>query len=178
MVTSRVAPTEANPLLAPPTPNNVRVTNYLHDLATPRAFLGVVGGGVLEQLLHQHSSWDDDGDGLARRIGSRATQTAVQVSVRHSVAALMHRSTGYQPCHCSGFGPKIGHALAETFTDHRADGTRAFSLPTVAGAYAGGLSRLAWEPQLSVGHVALSTTLSFGLTALFNIAGELTGLRR
>jgi hypothetical protein len=159
-------------------PESARLNTYLHDLAGPGAFIGVVGGGLLDHLWRKPSSWGDDADGLARRIGSRASQAAVQVSVRHGLAALMDRSTTYQPCECKGFGPKVEHALLETFTDRRLDGSRAFSVPAVAGAYAGGLTRLAWEHDRSVGDVALNTTLSFGFTAVFNIARELTGLAR
>jgi hypothetical protein len=155
-------------------PENVRLNNYLHDLAGPGAFVGVIGGGVLDQLRHK----SDGVDGLAGRIGSRATQAVVQVSVHHGLAALMHRSTDYQPCDCYGFGRRVGHALLETFTDRRADGSRALSVPRIAGAYAGGFSRLAWERDRNPGDVVLGTTLSFGFSALFNIARELTGVGR
>jgi hypothetical protein len=155
-------------------PENVRLNNYLHDLAGPGAFVGVIGGGVLGQLWHKN----DGVGGLAGRIGSNATQAVVQTSVRHGLAALMHRSTDYQPCECSGFGRKVGHALLETFTDRRADGSRAFSVPRIAGAYAGGFSRLAWERDRGGGDVALGTTMSLGFSALFNIARELTGVAR
>ena len=155
-------------------PENGRLNNYLHDLAGPGAFVGVIGGGVLGELRHQN----DAVGGLAGRIGSNATQAVVQTSVRHGLAALMHRSTDYQPCECSGFGRKVGHALLETFTDRRADGSRAFSVPRIAGAYAGGFSRLAWERDRGGGDVALGTTMSLGFSALFNIARELTGLAR
>ena len=155
-------------------PDNIRLNNYLHDLAGPGAFVGVIGGGLVDQLRHKN----DDIGGLAGRIGSNATQAVVQTSVRHGLAALMHRSTDYQPCECHGFGPRVGHALLETFTDRRADGGRALSVPRIAGAYAGGYSRLAWERDRNAGDVALGTTLSFGFTALFNIARELSGVGR
>jgi len=102
------------------------------------------------------------------------------VSVRHGLAALMHRSTDYhyQFCECHGFGPRVQHALLETFTDRRADGSRALSVPRFAGAYAGGFSRLAWERDRNAGDVMLGTTASLGFSALFNIARELTGLGR
>jgi hypothetical protein len=151
-------------------PENVRLNNYLHDLAGPGAFAGVIGGGVLDQLRHKN----DAVGGLGARIGSNATQAVVQTSVRHGLAALMHRSTDYQPCDCRGFGPKVGHALLETFTDRRADGSRALSVPRIAGAYAGGFSRLAWERDRNAGDVMLGTTMSLGFSALFNIARELT----
>jgi hypothetical protein len=159
-------------------PENVRLNNYLHDLAGPPAFVGVIGGGLVDQFLEKPAVWNDDAGGLARRIASRAGQAAVQVSVHHGLAALMHRSTKYQPCECRGFGPRVEHALLETFTDRRADGSRALSVPRIAGAYAGGFSRLAWEPDRNAGDVALGTTLSVGFSAIFNIARELTGVGR
>jgi hypothetical protein len=100
------------------------------------------------------------------------------VSVHHGLAALMHRSTDYQPCHCHGFGRKVGHALVETFTDRRDDGSRALSTPRFASAYAGSFTELAWRHDRNLGDVALGVPLSFGFSALFNIAKELTGLAR
>jgi hypothetical protein len=153
---------------------NVRLNNYLHDLAGPGAFIGVIGGGVMNQLR----SKNDGVGGLAGRIGSNATQAVVQTSVRHGLAALMHRSTDYQPCDCSGFSRKVGHALLETFTDRRADGRRSLSFPRIAGAYAGGFAGLAWERDRNVSDVMVGTPVSLGLSALFNIAREVTGVGR
>jgi hypothetical protein len=156
------------------TPDNLRFSNYLRDLAGPRAVGGVVGGGVLQQL-RQH-----DGTEFGERLAQRATQHAAEVSVRHGLAALMHRSTDYhyQFCDCRGFGPRVQHALLETFTDRRADGSRALSVPRIAGTYAGDFAGLAWEHDRSVGQAAAGATLSLGFSALFNIGRELTGLGR
>jgi hypothetical protein len=159
------------------TSENARFNNYLQDLAGPGAFIGIVGGGLLDQLRHQPQIWND-GQGLAGRIGSKAGKAAVQVSVRHGLAALMHRSTDYQPCECQGFGRRVEHALLETFTDRLADGRRALSVPRIAGAYAGGFAQLAWERTQSPADAALGSTVSLGFTALFNIAREVTGLAR
>jgi hypothetical protein len=156
------------------TPENARVNSYLHDLAGPGAFLGVIGGGLVEGLRQKNP----DAESVAGRIGSHAAQAAVQVSVRHGLAALMHRSTDYQPCECSGFGRKVEHALRETFTDRRADGSRALSVPRLGSAYAGSFARLAWERGQTAGDAALGATVSLGFTALFNIGRELTGLAR
>jgi hypothetical protein len=159
-------------------PENVRLNNYLHDLAGPPALVGVIGGGLLDHLRQKPVAWDDGTDGLPGRIASRTAQAAVQVSVRHSLAALMHRSTDYQPCECRGFGRRVEHALLETFTDRRADGSRALSVPRLAGAYAGGFTRLAWERDRNAGDVALGSTVSLGFSALFNLAREVTGVGR
>jgi hypothetical protein len=159
-------------------PENVRLNNYLHDLAGPGAVAGFIGAGLLDRLRPKPGAWDDGAGGFARQLGSRAGQAVVQVSVHHGLAALMHRSTDYQPCECQGFGRRVGHALLETFTDRRADGSRALSVPRIAGAYAGNFAGLAWDRSRNAGDVALGTTLSFGFTALFNIARELTGVGR
>jgi hypothetical protein len=155
------------------TPQNARITNYLRDLAGPATFVRVIGGSVVSDLR------DDDDVYLGQELAARATQMAVEVSVRHGLAAVMQQSTDYQPCNCRGFGNKIEHALLETFTDRRADGSRVPAVPHIAGAYAGRFARLAWERDGSGAQdVLVGTTLSFGVTAVFNIARELTGVGR
>jgi hypothetical protein len=157
-------------------PTNARLNNYLHDLTSPAAFIGVVGGPLIGYLREKPSLRDSDA--MREQMLSRAGQAVVQLSVRHGLAAIMGRSTSYQPCDCKGFGPRVSHALLETFTDRRADGTRALSIPRFAGAYAGSFSRMAWEHEGNAGSVAMSTTMSFGFSALVNVAKELSGVGR
>src|SRR6476659_8223207 len=156
------------------TAENVRFNNYLRELAGPRALVGVVGGGVFERL-RQH-----DGTELGSLLAERATQHAAEVSVRHGLAAVMHRSTDYhyQFCDCHGLGPRVGHAIVQAFTDRRDDGSLAFSVAAVSWKKTGSFAGMAWEHDHSAGSVALGTTLSFGLSALFNIGRELSGIGR
>lgn len=155
------------------TPENARFSRYLHELASPGALAGMVGGGVLERLRHENRT------DLAEAIGARATQRVVGVSVRHGLAAAMHLSTDnhFHLCECHGFGPRVGHALAETFTERRDDGGRSLAVPRLAASYATSLTGLAWKHDRSVGNVVAGTTLSFGLQAVFNIGRELTRFR-
>jgi hypothetical protein len=155
------------------TPQNARISNYLRDLAGPATFVSVIGGSIVSDLRN------DDDVYLGQELAARATQAAVEVSVHHGLAAVMQHSTDYEPCNCRGLGNKIEHALLETFSDRRPDGSRAPAVPHIAGAYAGRFARLAWERDGSGAQdVLVGTTLSFGLTAVFNIARELTGLGR
>jgi hypothetical protein len=161
-------------------PANTRFNDYLRDLTRPSTVIGVVGGGLLTHFHSKSNEWTEGTDGLARQIASNAGQVVVEMSVRHGLAAVMNRSTDthYHPCDCHGFGPRVAHAFVETFTDRRADGSRAFSIPQVAGAYAGNFAQAAWEPGHSASAVAMGTTMSLGLSALFNVGRELTGLGR
>ena len=152
------------------TPANARVQNYLKDLAGPSTAMRVIGGGLLTGLR-------DDKTVLGHEFASRIGQMAIETSVHHGLAAAMGHSTEYQPCNCKGFGKKVQHALVETFTDRRADGTRAIAFPRMTGAYAGRFARLAWEHDGSGAQdVLVSTTLSFGFTAIINVARELSGV--
>lgn len=159
------------------TPENIRFNNYLRDLAGPTTLVKVIGGGVLGHVGGNPADLDEY-DNLAGEIASKAGQVAVQTSVRHGLAALMQHSTEYQPCDCRGFGNKVEHALLETFTDRRADGSRALSVPRMTAAYAGSFARMAWEPDRDAGEAAVGATLSLGFSAVFNIARELTGVGR
>jgi hypothetical protein len=151
---------------------NVRVNNYLRELAGPGAFLSVIGSSALDQIRNSKNGPDD----LPGRIATQAIQRSVDLSVHHGLAALMHRSTDYQPCNCHGFGRKVVHALLETFTDRREDGSRALAIDRFAGSYAGSFTELAWDHHRNAGDALVGTTLSIGFSALFNIGKELTGL--
>jgi hypothetical protein len=134
--------------------------------------VGLAGGAALER--HRHDDVER-GDELAYR----ATQRMVGVSVRHGLAAALHLPADhqYQLCECSGFGPRLVHALTETFTDRRDDGSRALAIPRLASGYAESFTGLAWKHDRSVGSAVTGATLSLGVQALFNVARELTRIQ-
>lgn len=152
------------------TPRSARAAAYLNELANPRGLIGIAGGVALDGLRHQ------DGTDLGDRLALRATQRMVGVSVRHGLAAAMHMSadTRYHFCECRGFGPRVMHALSETFTTPRDGGGRALAVPRLAAHYAEDLTGVAWNHDQSVGRAVTGASLSLGAQALFNIARELT----
>lgn len=154
------------------TPENARVSAYLHDLANPRGLVGMAGGVAFERLRHDNTEFGDE-------LAYRATQRMVGVSVRHGLAAAMHLPADqpYQLCECRGFGPRVVHALVETFTVHRDDGSRTLAVPQIASGYAQGFTEMAWRHDRNVGSVMTGATLSLGAKALFNIARELTRIQ-
>jgi hypothetical protein len=159
------------------TPEDARLSAYLHELANPGALAGlaagVAGGAVLERLRHQ------DRTDLTNELAFGATQRLVGVSLRHGLAAAMHVGTKYQYhlCGCRGFGPRVAHALVETFTDRRDDGGRSVAAPRIVASYAESFTGLAWKHDRSVGSVLAGTTLSYGGQALFNLGRELTRIQ-
>ena len=154
------------------TPENARVSAYLHELANPGGLAGMVGGAALERLRHDRTEFGDE-------LAFRGTERLVGTSVRHGLAAVMHVSTEsrYHLCECRGFGPRVAHALVQTFTDPRDDGSRALAVPRIASRYAQGFTELAWRHDRTAGDVLTGTALSFGAKALFNIGRELTRIQ-
>ena len=154
------------------TPKSARESAYLNELANPRALAWMAGGAALERA--RYGDRVDFGDELAYR----ATKRVVGLSVRHGLAAAMHLGTDsrYHPCECRGFGKRVGHALVETFTDPRDGGGRALAVPRFAAHYAENLTGMAWQHDRGITSVVSSTSLSFGIQALFNIGRELTGI--
>ena len=154
------------------TPENARASAYLRDLASPRGLIGIAGGAALERLRHGNTELGDE-------LAYRATQRVVGVSVRHGLAAAMHLPVDhqYQLCECRGFGPRVVHALQQTFTERREDGSRALAVPRMASIYAEGFTEMAWKHDRSVGGAVTGATLSLGVQALFNVARELTRIR-
>jgi hypothetical protein len=160
---------------APPsirvTPRSARATAYLDELANPRGLVvGVAGGALFDRLRSR------DNSDLADELAFRATKRAVGISVRHGLAAAMHlrTDTQYHLCECRGFGPRVAHALVETFTDPKDGGGRALAVPRLAAHYAENLTGLAWKHDRSTGSVLTGTSLSLGVQALINIGRELT----
>jgi hypothetical protein len=154
------------------TPKSARETAYLNELANPRALAWMAGGAALEGFRSDGRS--DFGDELAYR----ATKRMVGISVRHGLAAAMHLGTDsrYHLCECRGFGPRVVHALVETFTDPRDGGGRALAVPRIAAHYAENVTAMAWQHDRGVTSVVTGTSLSFGVHALFNIGRELAGI--
>ena len=170
MATARTSAQTPAPIRV--TPKSARETAYLNDLANPRALAWMAGGAALERARY------GDRVDFADELAYRATKRVVGLSVRHGLAAAMHLGTDsrYHLCDCRGFGPRVAHALVETFTDPRDGGGRALAVPRIAAHYAENFTGMAWQHDRGVTSVVSSTSLSFGIQALFNIGRELTGI--
>jgi hypothetical protein len=150
------------------TPRNARASAFLNELANPRGLAWVAGGAVLGRLRNE------DRPDLPEELAFRATKRVVGISVRHGLAAAMNLGTDtrYHLCECRGFGPRVVHALVETFTDPRDGGGRALAVPRLAAHYAENLTAVAWDHDRNWGSVVTGTSLSLGVQALLNVGRE------
>ncbi len=124
-----------------------RFGDYVNDLVGFWALFGIAARSTYDQAVKEPDGWDDDSEGFGKRVASNAGRRFVQESVHHGLAAAMGRTTDYRPCGCSGFGPKLGSALLGAVTDFDESGRRMFSVPQIAGNYAGAFAPLLWWPE-------------------------------
>ena len=146
---------------------------YVHDLIGPGAILGVAAATALDQLRDDPAEWPKNAQGLGHRAATNAASNVVAVSVRHGLAVALGRSTRYQRCECSGFGPRIGHAFVETFTDRDRAGARMVSIPRLGGAVAGALSQRIWRPSETTSDTGLRIVGSLLFSLASNAANEM-----
>jgi hypothetical protein len=71
----------------------------------------------------------------------------IQTSVHEALAAGMGLEPRYIACECKGFLPRTGHAIKMSFLTYDREGRSRIDLPSMAGAYAGGMISQYWYPS-------------------------------
>ncbi len=146
-----------------------RLHGYVHDLIGPGALIGVAASAGIDQWQKSPPQWGNGASGFGKRVASRYGELFAQETVRDGLSAALGRDPEYHRCACTDFGGRLNHALVESITDINQSGHRVFSIPRVAGYFAGGYAPLLWRPDLTVSQATRDGALGF----LFNAAGNL-----
>ena len=145
------------------------VRSFVHDLADPLALANAAALGLYDHVRTEPYEWGGGLDALTQRIASRAGGHVIGTSVRHGLAAVLHRSTEFELCDgCASVEDRVTHAVVETFTDRDATGRRVLSEPFLAGAYAGAMAPTLWHPDADLFDGVRAGTVSI----LFTVAGR------
>lgn len=102
----------------------------------------------IDQARGVPREWGGGWGGYAKRFASREGQFFAS----NSITAFGNAKLGYEPrydqCKCSGFGPRIRHAVVRNFvTYNRTERERRPQWALYAGAFGGGLISTAWKPH-------------------------------
>ena len=134
-----------------------KVRNYAFDSFGPYAFLGsVLGAGIAQGETASHASnagippdWGQGWDSYGARFGSNFGINLITQTTRYSLAEAFRQDTIFYRCECTGFVPRLKHALISTVTARKGeDGHRVFSLPAIVAPYAGTeAAALLWFPS-------------------------------
>jgi len=122
--------------------------NYLFDSFGPYAIAEAAIGGGITQATNSPPEWGQGAQGYGQRVGSTFGVALVTTTTRYALAELFREDTIYYRCECTGFFPRLGHAITSTVLSRRGDdGHYFFSFPALAAPYAGSMTAvLGWYP--------------------------------
>jgi hypothetical protein len=134
-----------------------KLRNYAFDSFGPYAFLGsAFSAGIAQAGTSSHAQnagippdWGQGWDSYGARFGSDFGINLITQTTRYSLAEAFRQDTIFYRCECSGFLPRLKHALISTVTARKGeDGHRVFSLPALVAPYAGTeVAVLLWYPS-------------------------------
>jgi len=126
----------------------VKLVNYLFDAYGPFPIVGSALVAGINQADNTPPEWGGGIGGFGRRWGSNYGIGAITTTTRYGMAELLREDTLYYRCECSGFLPRLRHALISTFTGRRGeDGHRVFSVPSLVAPYVGTMVAVyGWYP--------------------------------
>ncbi len=125
-----------------------KLQNYFFDAYGPYPVVGAALAAGINQVNNTVPEWKQGAEGYGRRFGSDFGIAAVTTTTRYALAQAFHEDTLYYHCECTGFFPRLSHAVISTFTSRRGDdGHRVFSFPALVAPYAGTMTAVyGWYP--------------------------------
>jgi hypothetical protein len=127
----------------------MKLRNYLFDTFGPYPIIGAAFAAGINQADNAPPEWKQGAEGYAKRLGSDFGIAGVSTTARYALSEAFKEDTLYYPCECTGFLPRLSHAMISTFTARRGeDGHRVFSIPDLIAPYAGSMTAVyAWFPD-------------------------------
>ncbi len=132
----------------PPT-QKMKLRNYVFDTVGPYPIVGAALAAGINQADNAPPEWKQGAEGYAKRFASDFGIAAVSTTTRYALSEAFKEDTLYYRCECTGFFPRLSHAVISTFTARRGeDGHRVFSIPDLIAPYAGSMTAVyAWYPD-------------------------------
>jgi hypothetical protein len=134
-----------------------KLRTYTFDTFGPYALLGSAFTAAIAQgetASHAPNAgippdWGQGWDAYGARLGSAFGTNLITQTTRYSLAEAFREDTIFYRCDCTGFLPRLKHALISTVTARRGDdGHRVLSFAAIVAPYAGTeAAALLWYPK-------------------------------
>ena len=167
---------------APPAPisGQQQFRRYLVDAFGPIGWLRSAASAGISQATDEPPEWGQGAKGYGRRLGSKFGQHVIQETVVYGLSAPFGQDPSYYKCDCSGFGPRLGHAIVSSFTALNRDEKRVFSVPRVIAPFAAGqVAANTWYPDrfgpkdgLRFGAISFATGIGTNIFKEFIFGGR------
>jgi len=167
------ASVRANLAYEPPT-EKTKFGNYGFDAFGPYPIVGSAVAAGIDQISNSPPEWRQGASGYGKRFGSDYGIVAAGTTARYGLAEAFKVDTLYYRCECSGFLPRLRHALVSSVTARRGiDGHAVFSVPAIVAPYAGTATAVyGWYPS----RFGVKDAFRMGNYSLLAYAGENIGL--
>ena len=163
--------TAAQPDLSYVTPSEkTKLSNYAFDAFGPFPIVGAATAAGINQISNAPPEWGQGAAGYGKRFGSDYGIALVGTTTRYGLAEAFREDTLYYRCECTGFLPRLRHAIISTITGRRGgDGHLVFSVPAVVAPYAGTMAAVyGWYPN----RFGAKDALRMGNYSLLAYAGQ------
>ena len=101
----------------------------------------------LDQWRESPPEWRVNRTGYSRRWVSEYAESAIGDTAKYAVARIFHQDPAFTRCECTGFAPRLIHALDSPFMARKKSGRRVLSGVSLAGVLAGHVvSASTWYP--------------------------------
>jgi hypothetical protein len=138
----------AVPAAAPVADKHVLFKKYIKDTLGPEGILGAGLDAGISQWRNAPPEWGQGAKGYGQRWASAYGQSAISDTTKYAVARLLNHDPSFQRCQCTGFGPRLAHALLSPFKARNRNGEWVYSPSVAAGIFAGQfVPAVTWYPS-------------------------------
>ena len=122
----------------PPTPppvlsNEGLLHKYVWNTLGPSGWLQATLASGFDQWRDDPRAWGPDADGYAQRWTSEFAASIIGGTTKYAVARVLDEDPSFTRCECTGFKPRLRHALASPFKARKRDNRYVLSAATVVG---------------------------------------------
>jgi hypothetical protein len=123
---------------------------YIVDSLGPEGVLGAALTAGFDQVRNSPIAWGDGTPGYSKRWASNYAESAIGDTTKYALARMLHQDPSFQRCQCTGFGPRLGHAVTSVFKARNVEGEWVWSPAVGAGIVASSVIPAAtWYPYES-----------------------------
>jgi hypothetical protein len=117
---------------------HTKLVNYFFDGYGPYAIAGATIVAGINQADNTPPEWGGGAAAFGQRVGSNYGINMITTTTRYALSEVLREDTLYYRCGCSGFFPRLGHALISTLAARHGDeGHYTFSVPDLVAPYTG-----------------------------------------
>ncbi len=128
---------------------SAKLHDYLSNAYGPLTLTEGLFMSGIHQATRNPPDWQEGMAGFGERLGSDFGISTVQITARYAIAEVAREDTRYYRCNCTGFFPRLGHAVVSTLIARRgADGHATFSYANLLAPYVGTTTAVyGWYPS-------------------------------